>query len=86
MRRATVYFDEDLLRALKIRVEESERSLSDIVSDAVRLVLDEDHEDLAAIAERKSEQSISYETFFKGLKNRGQTAGQYSACAHDDSD
>jgi len=72
MRRATVYFDEDLHKALRIKSHESERSLSDIVNDAVRLALNEDHEDMAAIADRKSEQSISYETFLKGLKNRGQ--------------
>ena len=72
MRRATVYFDEDLHKALRIKSLESERSLSDIVNDAVRLALDEDHEDLAAIAERKSEKSLSYEAFLKGLKNRGQ--------------
>ncbi len=72
MRRATVYFDEDLHKALRIKSLESERSLSDIVNDAVRQALDEDHEDLAAIAGRKSEKSLSYETFLKGLKSRGQ--------------
>lgn len=67
-----MYFDEDLHKALRIKALESERSLSDLVNDAVRLALDEDHEDLAAIADRKSEKSISYEAFLKELKNRGQ--------------
>ncbi len=72
MRRATVYFDEDLHKALRIKSLESDRSLSDIVNEAVRQALDEDHEDLAAIADRKSEKSLSYEAFLKGLKSRGQ--------------
>lgn len=72
MRRATVYFDEGLHKALRIKSLESDRSLSDIVNDAVRQALDEDHEDLAAIADRKREKSLSYEAFLKGLKSRGQ--------------
>jgi len=72
MRRATVYFDEELHKALRIKALESERSLSDIVNDAVRLALVEDHEDLTTIAARKDEPTISYEAFLKGLKSRGQ--------------
>lgn len=72
MRRATVYFDVDLHKALRIKSLESDRSLSDIVNDAVRQALDEDHQDLAAIADRKREKSLSYEAFLKGLKSRGQ--------------
>jgi len=72
VRRATVYFDVDLHKALRIKSLESDRSLSDIVNDAVRQALDEDHQDLAAIADRKREKSLSYEAFLKGLKSRGQ--------------
>jgi len=72
MRRATVYFDEDLHKALRIKSLESERSLSDLVNDAVRIALDEDHSDLEAISARKNEKSVSYESFLKGLKSRGQ--------------
>lgn len=72
MRRATVYFDENLHKALRIKSLESDRSLSDLVNDAVRLALDEDHEDLTAIAKRERERTISYEAFLKDLKSRGQ--------------
>lgn len=72
MRRATVYFDEDLHKALRIKSLELERSLSDLVNDAVRLALNEDHEDLEAIEQRKDEKTISYEAFLKDLKSRGQ--------------
>ncbi len=72
MKRATVYFDEDLHRALKIKALEAESSLSDLVNDAVRHALDEDFDDLSAIESRKNEKPISYESFLKELKRRGQ--------------
>lgn len=72
MRRATVYFDEDLHKALRIKSLESERSLSELVNDAVRIALDEDHNDLEAISTRKNEKTVSYEAFLKELKRRGQ--------------
>ena len=72
MRRATVYFDEDLHKALRIKAVESDRSLSDLVNDAVRSALDEDLDDLSTIEERKAEASVSYQVFLKELKSRGQ--------------
>lgn len=72
MKRATVYFDEDLHRALKLKAVESDSSLSEIVNRAVRFTLDEDLEDLRDIEGRKNEGTISYATFLKKLKSRGQ--------------
>lgn len=72
MKRATVYFDEDLHRALKIKALEAESSLSDLVNEAVRHALDEDLDDLSAIESRKNEKPISYASFLKELKHRGQ--------------
>jgi hypothetical protein len=72
MRRATVYFEEDLHKALRIKSLESDVSLSDLVNEAVRQTLMEDHEDLAAIDSRKAEKTISYDGFLKELKRRGQ--------------
>ena len=72
MKRATVYLEEGLHRALKIKALESETSLSDIVNDAVRTTLEEDLEDLADVASRKREKPVSYESFLKELKRRGQ--------------
>ena len=51
---------------------EADRTLSDLVNDAVRSALDEDLDDLTAIEARKSEKPISYESFLKELKTRGQ--------------
>jgi metal-responsive CopG/Arc/MetJ family transcriptional regulator len=72
MKRATVYFEEDLHKALKMKAIESESSLSDIVNQAIRYTLEEDLDDLEAIEARKGEGEISYEAFLKELKSRGQ--------------
>ena len=72
MKRATVYFEEDLHKALKLKSMESESSISEIVNMAVRDTLDEDLGDLLDIQKRKKEGTLSYETFLKKLKSRGQ--------------
>lgn len=72
MKRATVYFEEDLHKALKLKAVESETTLSDIVNEAIRYTLQEDLDDLQAIESRKGEGEISYEAFLKQLKKRGQ--------------
>lgn len=71
MKRATVYFEEDLHRALKIKSAEAEISMSDLVNQAVRHALAEDFSDLAAIDARKGEKPVSYESLLKDLKSRG---------------
>jgi len=72
MKRATVYFADGLHKALKIKAAETDSSLSDIVNDAVRMVMEEDLDDLSAIEARKNEAPVSYESILKELKNRGQ--------------
>ena len=72
VKRATVYFDEDLHKALKLKAVESDSSLSDIVNRAVRYTIQEDLDDLLVIEDRKKEGTISYESFLKELKSRGQ--------------
>ena len=70
-KRATVYFDPALHRALRVKAAETDRSLSDIVNEAVRLSLLEDAEDLAAFEEREAEPSLSFEDVVKELKRSG---------------
>ena len=70
-KRATVYFDPAMHRALQHKALETSRSLSDIVNDAVRNALAEDVEDLAAFEERVNEPLISYEELLKELKVDG---------------
>ncbi len=70
-KRATVYFEADVHRALRMRAAASDRSISDMVNDAVKVILAEDAEDLAAFSERKDDKSLSFDTFVQGLKRRG---------------
>ncbi len=52
-KRATVYFDPAIHRALKLKAASTDLSLSELVDEAARLLMHEDHEDLEAIADRK---------------------------------
>ncbi len=70
-KRATVYFDPALHRALRVKAAETERSMSDLVNEAVQLSLVEDAEDLAAFENRVNEPSFPYEDVVKDLKRRG---------------
>ena len=70
-KRATVYFEADVHRALRLRAAASDRSISDMVNDAVKVILAEDAEDLAAFPERMNEKSQSFDSFVQGLKRRG---------------
>ena len=70
-KRATVYFDPDLHKALRLKSVETSRSVSDLVNEAVREALLEDAEDLAAFEERVKEPLVSYEEMVKRLKKDG---------------
>lgn len=70
-KRATVYFDPALHRALRLKAAETDRSLSDLVNEAVRHSLAEDAEDLAAFDERVAESDLPFESVVKELKRSG---------------
>ncbi|MGQ0812851.1 MAG: ribbon-helix-helix domain-containing protein [Gemmatimonadota bacterium] len=70
-KRATIYFDDDLHKALRIKAAETDRSVSDLVNAALRQALSEDAEDLAAFRERASEKTMPFEEFVADLKRRG---------------
>ncbi|MCZ6485191.1 MAG: CopG family transcriptional regulator [Acidobacteria bacterium] len=71
-KRATVYFDPRLHRALRLKAAETDRSVSDLVNEAVKLSLAEDAEDLATFDERKDEANLAFEDVVRDLKTRGQ--------------
>ena len=71
VKRSTVYFDPDLYKALKIKAAQYEKSLSELINQAVRWSLVEDAEDLAAFEERKSEPNLDFEKVLKDLRSRG---------------
>jgi hypothetical protein len=70
-RRATVYFDPEVHRALRLKAAETERSMSDLVNEAVRILLREDVEDLEAIRNRADEPTVSFERFVQDMRERG---------------
>jgi hypothetical protein len=70
-KRATVYFDSDIHRALRLKAASCDKTISDMVNEAVKLTLAEDAEDLAAFDVRKREPNLDFEQFVKALKRRG---------------
>jgi Antitoxin-like ribbon-helix-helix len=70
-KRATVYFDPQLHKALRLKAAETDRSLSDLVNEAVRLSLAEDAEDLEAFEQRVREPDLVFEDVVKELKRSG---------------
>jgi plasmid stability protein len=70
-RRATIYLDPELHRALRVKAAETDQSISDLVNEAVRQTLAEDAEDLAAYRVREKEPSLDFESVLKDLRRRG---------------
>jgi len=70
-KRSTVYFEPEVHQALRLKAAVTHRSVSDLVNEAVRNVLQEDQEDLEAFENRISEPTISYEELLNDLKAHG---------------
>jgi len=70
-KRTTIYFDQDLHKALRLKAAETSRSITELVNEAVRESLSEDAEDLAAFDERRHEPLVSYDEMVKRLKKNG---------------
>ena len=70
-KRATVYFDPEIHKVLKIKAAETSTSISDIIDKAIRHELLDDEDDLNAFRERVLEPTISYEKLVANLKKDG---------------
>ena len=70
-RRATVYLDPELHKALRVKAAETDQTLSDLVNEAVRQTLTEDAQDIEAAHARAKEPSLDFETVLKDLRRRG---------------
>jgi Arc/MetJ-type ribon-helix-helix transcriptional regulator len=70
-RRVTVYFEPELHRALRLKATETERSLSELVNEAVRRTLGEDADDVARLREREGEPAFSFDLVLRNLRRRG---------------
>ena len=71
LRRATVYFNPSLHRALRLKAAETDQSVSEIINEAVGLSLQEDAEDLAAFEERAHEPNIRFLDAVKDMRRCG---------------
>jgi plasmid stability protein len=70
-KRATIYLDGDLHRAVRMKAAETERSVSDLVNTALRRSLADDADDLAAFGARAKEPNLDFEAVVKDLRRRG---------------
>lgn len=70
-KRATVYLDPVLHRALRVKALETEQSFSTLVNAAIRAALAEDADDLAAARARSKEPNLNFEDVLKDLRRRG---------------
>jgi hypothetical protein len=62
-KRANIYFDADVHRALRLMAAACNRSISDMVYEAVCIKLAEDADDLKDADQRQAEASTSFEDF-----------------------
>jgi len=70
-KRATVYLDPELHKALRLKSVETSRSMSELINEAIREELGEDAEDLAAFRTRQNDPAIPFEEFVDELKRNG---------------
>jgi hypothetical protein len=70
-KRATVYFQPEIHKALRLRAAANDRSISDLVNEAVRVSLAEDAADLSVFDRRRKERSESFDSFVQRMKRRG---------------
>jgi hypothetical protein len=70
-KRATIYFNPAIHRALKIKAASTSKSISELIDVAVRHELADDEEDIRTFEERENEPTISFEVVLKDLKADG---------------
>jgi predicted DNA-binding protein len=67
-KRTTIYLEEELHKALRMKSAETSRSISELVNELVREQLFEDAEDLKAFRDRADEPVMSYEALLQDLQ------------------
>ena len=70
-KRATIYLPAEVHRALRLKAAAADRSISDLVGEAVRLSLAEDADDLDAFEKRSKERTLDFGNVVKTLRRRG---------------
>jgi hypothetical protein len=69
--KTTIYFELATHKALRQKATNENRSISDIVNEAVALFALEDTEDIAAFDSRQTESAVNHERFLKMLERDG---------------
>ena len=70
-KRSTIYLDENLHKALRLKAAAIDASMSDIVNEALRAAFDEDASDLMDTRKRSKERATSFDSFVTKLKASG---------------
>ena len=70
-KRTTVYLAPRLYRALKVRAALTDRGISELINNAVRIALREDALDEEAFRKRAKERSVPYAQIRRRLKRDG---------------
>ena len=70
-KRATVYFESDVHRAVRMKAAALDTTVSEIVNETLRRSLADDADDLETFDRRGLEPSMDFETFVRSLKRRG---------------
>lgn len=71
-KRATIYFDPEIHKAIKIKSAILNKSISEVVDEVLRNEFIEDLDDISIYKERISEPTISYEKALMELRKNGQ--------------
>ena len=70
-KRTTIYVDVRLHKALRLKAAETDRSVSDLVNDAIQSSLAEELADLTAFDERAGEPNLRFKDVLKDLRRSG---------------
>ncbi len=67
----TIYLDSKIARAVKVKAALCDKSVSDLVNDALSRKLKQDAEDMRIVRERKGEKGRDFEDVLADLKKDG---------------
>ena len=69
--RTTITLNDSIARQLKLRAAETDRTVSDLIEDAVKYQLLEDFEDIEDAQKREGEPTFSFDELVEELKRNG---------------
>jgi Ribbon-helix-helix protein, copG family. len=70
-KRSTIYFDPEIHRALRMKAAATDRSISEVVNDAVRQTLSDDAADLEIFEKRRREASVDFAEVVLRMRRSG---------------